>query len=120
MERKSYCIVCGERRRGLPVKTDHVIDAIRWFKTNVTRNERNNVLVVCKACYPKYKDMRKRFVTRMYAYVGLGVLFAVLVLSRGFSALALVVGLLLIAALFLFSLLNYMPDLELGKKKESK
>ena len=58
---KEYCIICGERRSGLPVEDDYVISAIRWFKANVTKNEKNNSLVVCRDCYSKYKRQRKRY-----------------------------------------------------------
>ncbi|EQD59708.1 hypothetical protein B1B_08080, partial [mine drainage metagenome] len=40
----------GHRRQ-----RDYVIGAIRWFKKNVTKNEKGHALVVCKACYPAYK-----------------------------------------------------------------
>ncbi|MDE1851220.1 MAG: hypothetical protein KGH69_00840 [Candidatus Micrarchaeota archaeon] len=120
MEGKSYCVICGEQKRGLHVKIDRVIDAIRWFKTNVTKNERNNTLVVCKGCYPEYSKMRKKYVARMYLYVGLGVLFTILVLLMSLSILSLLIGALLTGALFLFSLLNYIPDLEIDEKKHAK
>ncbi|MDE1824044.1 MAG: hypothetical protein KGI00_04375 [Candidatus Micrarchaeota archaeon] len=120
MAGKSYCVVCGEQKGGLPVKIDYVIDAIRWFKTKVTKNEKNNALVVCKECYPKYVAMRKKYVSRMYMYVGLGILFTVLVIALNPSIGSFLIGMLLTVALFLFSFLNYMPGLDIDGRKRQK
>lgn len=109
--RRRVCIVCGNERVGLPVRNDHVIHAIRWIKTNITKNEKNNVLVVCKECYPKYKKERSRFVSRMAIYVGLGIVFLIVGLVIA-SVGTLLFTLPVLALLYLLSLLNYMPDLD--------
>ncbi len=112
----TYCIVCGNRRDGLPVMGDHVLDVIRWFKTNVTKNEQGNKLVVCKDCYLKYKKQRGRFETRRILYVGLGLVFAIVSLVVSPRLGTLVAAAALIIFLYLLSLLSYMPRLDTGNK----
>lgn len=118
--RMTVCIICGKERVGIPVKNDYIIEAIRWIKTNITKNEKNNRLVVCKECYPKYKKERDRFISRFAIYVGLGVVFVITgSLIGGFGALLYTLPVLLL--LFLLSLLNYMPalDIETVRKKQA-
>jgi hypothetical protein len=112
--RKSVCILCGKEKQGVPVKEDRVIDAIRWFKKNVTKNEQHNFLVVCKEDYPRYRKERSKYTSRRIIYIGL-----TLFLGLGFfilnpSPLAVLLLLFLLALGYLFSLLNYMPDIVLG------
>lgn len=113
----TYCIICGKKKAGIPVEEDRVIYAIRWFKRNVTRNEQGNSLVVCKEDYATYKKNRDRFVSRRMIYVGIGVIFLVLGLLVSFSLGALAMGIIVIAALYLMSLLNYMPKLKYEETK---
>ncbi len=116
----SYCIICGKEKKGIAVSDDHVLKALRWFKKNVTRNVRNNKLVVCKECYPQYTKMRKRYVGRRTAYVALGVLFLMfaVIVSAGASGIAaFIIGVIIIIFLYLLSLVNYMPALQLKKQK---
>ncbi len=112
-KKKSVCIVCGKPKKGIAVHEDHVIFAIRWFKTNITKNANNNGLVVCKECYPKYAKERRRYTSRLSLYIGIGVIFAILLIistpSLG-SALA-AIGVLVF--LYALSLLSYIPRLEL-------
>ena len=65
---KSYCIVCGKEKKGIEIEYDIVIKGIRWFKRNVTKNEKNNVLVVCSSCYSLYKKSRDKFELRERLY----------------------------------------------------
>ena len=67
-------------KKGIAVHEDHVIFAIRWFKTNITKNANNNGLVVCKECYPKYSKERRRYTSRLSLYIGIGVIFAILLI----------------------------------------
>ncbi len=107
------CIICGEKKNGLSVREDYMIQAIRWFKKNVTKNERGYALVVCKSCYPKYAKARKKFENRQLLYLILGVVFAaVLVYASVDKPLAILYGMLVILFMFLLSLLTYMPELE--------
>ena len=117
----SYCIICGKKKDGVKVADDHVLKALRWFKTNVTKNVQNNKLVVCKACYPQYSKQRKKYVSRRTAYVALGILFLILsvIISYGAWLTALSIGIFIVVLLYALSLINYMPGLQLdgaGKK----
>ncbi len=113
----TYCIICGKKKAGIPVEEDRVIYAIRWFKRNVTNNEQGNRLVVCKEDFAAYKKNRDRFVSRRMIYVGIGVIFLVLGLLVSFSLGTLAMGIIVIAALYLISLLNYMPTLRYEETK---
>ncbi|MCL4411590.1 hypothetical protein M1329_01485 [Candidatus Marsarchaeota archaeon] len=103
------CIICGEAVDGLEVQEDYVIQAIRWFKRNVTRNAKNYRLVVCKNCYVKYKKSRDSYTRKQIAYVVVGVLFAGLLIAVGRTAVAVLAGVAIIALMYLLSLLSYMP-----------
>lgn len=111
------CIICGEQKGGLRVKSDGIINSIRWIKRNITRNERGYDLVVCKGCFIKYRDAKAKYDRRRIMYVGIGVVFTLLLvlLSGGRSPGALMSGIVLIALMYLLSLLSYMPSLEMPK-----
>ena len=111
----SYCIICGKQKEGIKVADDHVLGALRWFKTNVTKDAKNNALVVCKSCYPKYSAQRKKYVNRRTAYLALGILFLIfsLIISSGAWLTALLIGIMIVALLYALSLINYMPGLQL-------
>ncbi|MDE1824809.1 MAG: hypothetical protein KGH61_02205 [Candidatus Micrarchaeota archaeon] len=117
---RSYCIICGDEKNGLPVQNDMVLDAIRWFKQNVTKNEKGNRLIVCKECFPRYADRRKKFENRQATYLAIGIIFAALGLIFSFSLTTLAVAILLIVFLYLLSLLNYVPKVALPSHKTSK
>ena len=115
------CIICGEKRDGLAVKEDYVINAIRWFKKNVTKNEQGYSLVVCKEDYPKYAKGRNSYIKKQVAYTALGVIFAILlVIGSGGRAISLLFGLLVIAFMFLLSILSYMPAVDVPEKTAEK
>ena len=111
------CIICGEKKDGLRVKSDSIINSIRWIKRNITRNEQGYDLVVCKGCFIKYRDAKAKYDRRRITYVGIGVAFTLLLvlLSGGRSPGALASGIVLIALMYLLSLLSYMPSLEMPK-----
>ena len=113
---KSYCIVCGKERQGIEVEDDYVLDSIRWFKKNVTKNERGNRLVVCSGCYLNYKKSRAKYESRQRLYLGLGVLFVIMSLVASFQATTLIVSLLVLLLLYFFSLLSYMPRISIKKQ----
>ncbi len=117
MPAKSYCIICGDPKSGLGVKNDHVLETVRWFKKNVTKNEKGYALVVCKDDYPEWKKRRSKFETRRVLYVGLGVVFAVVAFVLSPKPDTLLVGIGLILLLYLFALLSYMPALDIKKQK---
>ncbi|MGC8675955.1 MAG: hypothetical protein ACP5T3_00350 [Candidatus Micrarchaeia archaeon] len=117
---KSICIVCGEEKQGIEVEQDWVINTIRWFKRNVTKNEQGNRLVVCKECYPKYAIMRKKYEGREKLYLALGIIFTLFSLFVASDKLyALGVGILVTALLYAFSLLSYTPKLKMPKQENA-
>ncbi len=113
---KSYCIVCAKERKGIPVEDDLVLGTVRWFKTNVTRNERNNRLVVCRDCYLKYVAARKKFESRQKLYVAFGAILAGMNLLLSQSLLSLLVSMFIFLLLFTFSMLSYMPRISIKKQ----
>lgn len=119
---KSYCIICGKEKKGIEIEYDNVINGIRWFKRNITKNEKNNVLVVCSSCYPTYKKSRDKFESREKLYLILGMIFLILIVFISHTIPAFIAGLVVLAFLYLLSLMNYMPKLDLrkGKKSEKK
>ncbi len=117
---KSYCIICGNERDGIEIKGDNAIKTIRWFKRNVTRNEKDNRLVVCRECYPKYEKARKKYESRRITYAALGVLFAALSLIISPRPATLVIAVLVVAFLYALSYLTYMPALSIRIEKHPK
>ncbi|MCL5412710.1 MAG: hypothetical protein M1474_03670 [Candidatus Marsarchaeota archaeon] len=110
MARELRCIVCGEKKPGLEVEDDYVIDAIRWFKTHVTRNAKNYRLVVCKACYPKYNRYRSSYIKKQVAYLVLGFVFAgLLAIVSPSKLIALGYGAAIVVFMYALSLLSYTP-----------
>jgi hypothetical protein len=117
---KVVCIICGKEKKGIPVKSDRVLEAMRWFKRNVTRNEQHNTLVVCKEDWPAYNKARKKFTSRMALYVALGIVFVVFGNVLAFSINTLVATLLILVFFYLLSLLSYMPALDIKKDAKAK
>ncbi|MCL4404811.1 MAG: hypothetical protein M1544_03405 [Candidatus Marsarchaeota archaeon] len=117
MKKESRCIICGKETDGLEVKPDYVIGAMRWFKRNITHNEKNYRLVVCKEDYPKYKKARDSYNSKTISYVIIGVIFAALLIITGRSLGAAAAGIGIIILMYLLSLLSYMPGLKVDSKK---
>ena len=113
----TYCIICGKQANGIPVKNDHVLDALRLFKRKVTRNEQGNKLVVCKADYQVYKKKRDKYTSRQTLYIAVGVIFMILGLLVSVSVSTIAISILVIAVLYLISLINYTPALDTGKDR---
>ncbi len=120
--KKKVCIMCGKEKDGLDVKEDHVIAAMRWVKRNITRNPKNYHMVVCKEDFLAYKKKRDSFERKRIAYVIIGVVFTVLLLSfaRGRFLGAIVYGGAVIIFMYLLSLLSYMPAVELPPEVQKK
>ncbi len=115
------CIMCGEHRGGIPIREDAILHAMRWFNRKVMRKERNFRLLVCKDCYLKYNKLRKNYLKKQVSYLAIGVLFAALLIAvSGGNPFAIVYGLVVIAAMYLLSIISYMPDLDIPdeRKKE--
>ena len=116
LQGKVVCIICGENKPGIRVKEDRVIGAIRWAKRNVTKNEKNNTLVVCRDCYPKYSKERSKYASRQVIYIALGMLFAIMSLLISPAILTFLIAVVVIAFFYGLSLLNYSPALDIRKK----
>ena len=117
-KQKTYCIMCGKEKNGIEVKEDNVIRAIRFLKKRVFRSEKRNRIVVCKECYENYKKHRKRYTRRQALYLALGVLFLIMVVFVGHSIYSVLVGMGMVLLLYLFSLLNYVPELNIIKDRK--
>ncbi len=113
MAKESRCIICGRELNGLEVQEDYVIKAIRWFKRNVTHNEKNYRLVVCKDCYVKYKKARDSYNSKTISY-------AALLIITGRSIGAVIAGIIIILLMYALSLLSYMPGLKIDKAEKNK
>ncbi|MDE1868388.1 MAG: hypothetical protein KGH60_00245 [Candidatus Micrarchaeota archaeon] len=120
--RESRCIICGNARNGLEVQEDQTIRIIRWFKKNVTKNEKGYRLVVCKECFPKYKKKRDSFVRKRITYLVIGVIFtiALVALAGPKAAFAVLYGIGIIVFMYLLSQLSYMPALHMPEAKPKK
>ncbi len=114
MNKNYRCILCGQEKNGIPVKADYIINSIRWFKRNVTKNEKHYTLVVCKDDYKKYYKARSSFIRKQVGYVALGIIFTVMlaITSRG-NLTGIFVGVIITLFLYFMSLLSYMPPLAL-------
>ncbi len=119
--KESRCIICGEKKNGLAVRNDYVIESVRWFKKNVTKNEKNYRLVVCKDCFLKYKKARDSYQRKELMYTTLGAVFAVLLvfISR-FSISAFAAGIGITVFLYLLSQLGYTPGVDMPEVKAKK
>ena len=111
----TYCIICAKQKNGIAIKDDHVLDALHWFKKNVTKNEKGNRLVVCKEDYSAYKKKRDKYTSRQALYVAIGAIFMILGLVASVSLSTVALGILVIAVLYLLSLINYTPALDIKK-----
>ena len=109
----TYCIICGKQKHGIPIKNDSVLEAIRWLKRNVTKNEKGNSLAVCRECYPEYRKRRDKYTSRQAIYVIMGVIFLVLGAAIQLTASTVMAGIILLIALYCLSLLNYTPALSM-------
>src|SRR5271157_3202259 len=98
----SYCIMCGKETEGIEVQNDYVLSALRWFKRNVTKDEKKNRIVVCKACYLDYKKK---------LYLALGIVFLITFVVLSPKAETVLISLVVLAVLYLFSLFSYIPKI---------
>jgi len=103
--------MCGKERNGIEIKEDHVLAAVRWFKRNVTKDEKGNRIVVCRDCYPAYRKSRGAYESRQRLYLALGVVFLIVSLLLSPGAVTVLVSLLVLAVLYLFSLMSYTPKI---------
>jgi hypothetical protein len=119
--RESRCIICGEKKNGLEVMDDHVINAIRWFKRTVTKNERNYNLVVCRECFTKYTKARNSYQHKEIMYTTAGAIFLALILViSDFRLSAFAAGIAITVFMYLLSQLSYMPGVRMPEVKAKK
>jgi hypothetical protein len=116
---KTYCMICGKEKDGIAVEDDYVLRAIRWFKSNVTRNEQGNRLAVCKDCYAQYKKERKRYESRRVVYAALAALFFLVSVATFPRITTVAVSLGVCALLYLFSLMSYVPKIALKPQQRN-
>lgn len=119
--KETRCIICGEKRNGLAVRSDRMIAAIRWVKRNVTKNEKSYNLVVCRDCFLKYKKARDGYQRKQATYTAMGLVFAVLLLFvSGFRLSAFAAGAAITAFMYLLSQLSYMPGVSMPAERDGK
>ena len=120
-KKESRCIICGQEKQGIPVETDWVIESIRWFKRNITRNERNYNLIVCRECYPKHNKLYNSFRNKQVFYIVLGLIFTFLLFfASRYNLLSLIPGIILTGFLYLLSLLSYTPKVKVNISDKSR
>ncbi|MCL4379170.1 MAG: hypothetical protein M1160_02805 [Candidatus Marsarchaeota archaeon] len=115
MERKiDRCIICNEQKPGLEIAPDSFISAVRWLNEHTMRYKNPYNPVVCRQCFTKYRKARKSFERKRIYYLTIGILFAgVLVAASRLNPYSVLVGLGVVALMYLLSLVSYMPRLEL-------
>jgi hypothetical protein len=115
--KETRCIICGEKKNGLPVNEDAVLHFLRLFKRHVTRNEKGYNLVVCKGCYVKYDTAKRKYERRQMIYLILGVIFALFIVVTGANKfVAVIFAIVIVGLLYLLSLLTYMPSVSMPSK----
>jgi hypothetical protein len=110
-------MICGEEKNGIAIKNDRILEVMRWIKRNVTRNEKRNRIVVCKECYPKYIEARKKYTSRQVLYLAIGIIFVGIGLFIAQNLGTLLLGVVIVIFLYLLSLLSYIPELDVKKGK---
>jgi Ca2+/Na+ antiporter len=106
--------MCGKEKKGIEVQDDFVLDSVRWIKKTIWHSEKHNKLVVCREDYPNYKKSRSRYEFRQRLYIGLGVLFVLLMIFLSPRLTTLLSAAAILILFYLFSLLSYTPKIKLG------
>lgn len=113
---ESRCIICGKAIDGIEIRNDYVIEGIRIFNRKILHKYRNYRLVVCKGCYLKYNKDRKSYLKKQATYLGIGIIFAVLLaIGSAANIFAIFYGIIIIAFMYLLSLISYRPALNISK-----
>ena len=116
----SFCIICGKRKKGFEVEEDLFIKGIRKVK-KIFGIEKKNKLVVCKECYPKYLQMRKKFESKQKHFAILWVIFFIIVLVFSPDKISAIFFSLILLFLFLLLLIPYyIPKIKEKEKAEEK
>jgi cobalamin biosynthesis protein CobD/CbiB len=115
--RKPRCIICNEQKDGLGIKPDAVVGTLRWLNGHTFKYKNPYRPVVCRGCFLKYRKSRATFERKRAIYLVIGIVFAiVLVLASKGNAYSLLAGLGVIAFMYLLSLINYVPELDMPQK----
>ena len=113
-DKKPRCIICNEQKDGLRVAPDYFIETVRWINSHTIKYKNPYRPVVCRQCFTKYRKLRKSFERKRIYYLVIGVLFAgVLAVASKGNPYSFLAGLGVIAFMYLLSLINYMPALEI-------
>ncbi|MGI0100544.1 MAG: hypothetical protein ACREBH_02390 [Candidatus Micrarchaeaceae archaeon] len=116
---ESVCIMCGEKRNGLKVKDDWVINSMRWLKRRVSKNVNKRDLIVCKECFLKYRKRRDSYERKQVVYVAIGVIFLVVIsVAAGGRISAILAGFAIAVFMFLLAQLSYMPEVGMPKERQ--
>jgi len=116
----SVCIICGKRKKGYEVEEDLVIRSIRKIK-KIFGIEKRNKLVVCKECYPKYLQMRKKFESKQKHFTILLLIFFAIVIIFSPDKISAIIFFLVLTFLFLILLIPYYtPKIKNVKNEERK
>ena len=114
------CIICGnETKGGRHVADDAVIRFLRWAKRSL-HIAKNNELMVCDADMEAYMKKRQGYERNLAIYMVIaGIVLVLLVFlpifTTGFSAYAVLMGLLFAAILIILPVLtSHTPALEEG------
>lgn len=114
--RKPRCMICNEQKPGIDVRPDSVINTLRWLNSHTLKYKNQYRPVVCRECFQKYLKARKSFERKRTSYLVIGVLFAVvLFITSRADPWSILAGLGVIALMYLLSLINYTPELELPR-----
>ena len=107
------CIICNEEKDGLQIKEDNVVHALRWLNSHTIKHKNPNYPVVCRECFTKYRKLRKSYERKLVSYLIIGFLFAgFITVGSGGKPLSFLFGFLIIAFMYLLSLINYIPELD--------
>jgi hypothetical protein len=115
------CIICNQEKEGLGIKEDNIVYFLRWLNSHTVKYRNPNYPVVCRECFTKYRKQRKSYERKLISYLIIGFLFAgFIIVGSGGKPLSFLFGLIIIAFMYLLSLLSYIPELEIGQNKESR
>ncbi len=107
--------MCGNKREGLEVLPDYVLNTIRWFK-RVTGTEKKYGLVVCRDCFENYRNVRQKYKRHQAECVAIGIVFAAVLVA--FNPMkGVIYGGAVVLFMYLLSQLSWMPALRMPETK---
>jgi len=115
----SVCIICGKSKEGFEVEEDMVIKGIRKIK-KFFGIEKKKRPVVCKECYPKYLNLRKKFERKQKVFGILLIIFFTITFFTSPDKISAIIGSFILFIVFLFILFFYYVPKVKKEKEESK